>query len=420
MKKQIKSHFPKELKSYFFLIIAGITTLLVIDFFLIISDFSQHTFKHLNSNYPWLTFIITPLGFMLIIAIAKKKCHFVQSSGIPQVIAAMDSRNKKIREKLLSFRITLGKVFFIFMAILCGAPIGIEGPSIHIGASIFYGFNRFIKFKRKLMLHSLMVIGGSAGLIVAFNAPLAGVMFAFEELGRNLKRQAFLLIGLMSLLVYFMATLYRGNNFYLGNYVEVTFDLLGTWQLIPIAILAGLLGGIFSKATIFLINKLSVHKIQKILLIAFSLGFIVAIFNFISNGLIAGSGHMEVKQLLNSESLGWGFVVTKYFATLSSLISTIPGGLFMPTISIGAGLGSELSSFYNLNPQIIIILTMVTYLSGTIRAPITSTLVILEMTNTLHLLAPALILAFVANFISQRIQKEPLYEAIAGNYLKQN
>jgi H+/Cl- antiporter ClcA len=418
LKKQIKFHFPNELKSYFFLIIASITMLLVIDFFLTINDFSQHTFKYLNSNYPWLTFIITPLGFMIIVGIVKTKCHFIQGAGIPQVIDAMDSRNKKIRDKLLSFRIAFSKVVFIFLALLCGAPIGIEGPSVHISASIFYGFNRFIQFKRKLMLHSLMAIGGSAGLIVVFNAPLAGFIFAFEELGRNLKRQAFLLIGLISFFVYFIATFYRGNNFYLGNYVEVTFDLLRTWQLIPIAIFAGLLGGGFSKATIFLIKKLSVHKIRKILFIAFSLGFIVAIFNFISNGLIAGSGHMEVKQLLNSEPLGWGFVVTKYFATLSSLISTIPGGLFMPTISIGAGLGSELSFLYNLNPQIIIILTMVSYLSGTIRAPLTSTLVILEMTNTLHLIIPALILAFIADFVSQKIQKEPLYEALANNYLK--
>jgi H+/Cl- antiporter ClcA len=69
--------------------------------------------------------------------------------------------------------------------LLGGAPIGIEGPSIHIGGSIFYGFNRFIKLKRKFLIHALIAIGGSAGLIVAFNAPIAGVLFAYEEIGRN-------------------------------------------------------------------------------------------------------------------------------------------------------------------------------------------------------------------------------------------
>lgn len=299
---------------------------------------------------------------------------------------------------------------------LFGAPIGIEGPSIHIGASIFYGFNQFIQFKRKFMIHSLMTIGGSAGLIIAFNAPLAGFMFAFEELGRNLKRQAFAIIGLIGLLVYAISVFYRGNDYYIGDYSKLSFDLITIWQFIPLAILSGLLGGIFSKATLFLIKKLATNKHSKVIIITFLLGVIVSLFIFFSNGLVSGSGHIEVMQLLKSESLGWQFVISKYFATLTSLVSSIPGGLFMPTISIGAGLGGELSYFYNHSSQIIIILTMVTYLSGTIRAPLTSTLVILEMTNTLHLIIPALILSLLANFVSQKIQKQPLYEALAQRF----
>jgi H+/Cl- antiporter ClcA len=103
--------------------------------------------------------------------------------------------------------------------------------------------------------------------------------------------------------------------------------------------------------------------------------------HYLSAGKIAGSVHAEVLQILNNKALGLDFVVMKYFATLSSFVSTIPGGVFMPSISIGAGLGSEVANFYTqINTQVVIIMAMIGYLSAVIRAPLTSTFVILEMT----------------------------------------
>jgi H+/Cl- antiporter ClcA len=168
--------------------LASASSVLLIDFFLRASDFAQHSFKSSISGSPEMALLISPLIFLLIVTITKNYCHFVQGSGIPQAIAATQSNNKLIRDKLLSFRVAIGKIAFIFFGMLGGGSIGIEGPSIHIGSSIFYGFNRFIKQKRKLFLHAIIAIGGSAGLIVAFNAPIAGFLFAYEELGRNLKR----------------------------------------------------------------------------------------------------------------------------------------------------------------------------------------------------------------------------------------
>jgi len=123
--------------------------------------------------------------------------------------------------------------------------------------------------------------------------------------------------------------------------------------------------------------------------------------------------------MLGGAGLGLDFVVMKYFATLTSLASTIPGGLFMPSISIGAGIGSEVASFYTqIDTQVIIIMAMIAYLSAVIRAPLTSVFVILEMTTTLHLLIPGLMIAFIANWISKQICAQPIYEALADNYLK--
>ncbi|SFV83725.1 Chloride channel protein [hydrothermal vent metagenome] len=393
--------------------------MIVITFFLEVSDYAQHSFKNLIGANPYLSFIITPIVFVGIVYVAKYYCHYVQGSGIPQLIAATDSRNKSIREQLLSFRIALGKIGFIFLGMLGGAPIGIEGPSIHIGGSIFYGFNRFIKLNRKFLIHALIAIGGSAGLIVAFNAPIAGFLFAYEEIGRKLKKQALILIAIMSGIVYLFAIMYRGDANYLTNLSAYSLELTLVWQLLPLAILAGVLGGLFSKSTLFLINKFITHSKLKVITIAVVLGFIVASFNYLSTGQIAGSGKEEVLLMLGGAGLGLDFVAMKYFATLTSLASTIPGGLFMPSISIGAGIGSEVASFYTqIDAQVIIIMAMIAYLSAVIRAPLTSVFVILEMTTTLHLLIPGLMIAFIANWISKQIFAQPIYEALADNYLK--
>ncbi|MEO1917969.1 MAG: chloride channel protein [Candidatus Thioglobus sp.] len=419
MRRYLSHQFPNEIKTYASLLLASIASVIVITFFLEVSDYAQHSFKNLIGANPYLSFIITPIVFVGIVYVAKYYCHYVQGSGIPQLIAATDSRNKSIREQLLSFRIALGKIGFIFLGMLGGAPIGIEGPSIHIGGSIFYGFNRFIKLNRKFLIHALIAIGGSAGLIVAFNAPIAGFLFAYEEIGRKLKKQALILIAIMSGIVYLFAIMYRGDANYLTNLSTYSLELTLVWQLLPLAILAGVLGGLFSKSALFLINKFITHSKLKIITISVVLGFIVASFNYLSTGQIAGSGKDEVLLMLGGTGLGLDFVAMKYFATLTSLASTIPGGLFMPSISIGAGIGSEVANFYTqIDTQVIIIMAMIAYLSAVIRAPLTSVFVILEMTTTLHLLIPGLMIAFIANWISKQIFAQPIYEALADNYLK--
>ena len=419
MRRYISHQFPNELKTYISLILASLLTVVTIDFFLYSSDYAQHLFKQLIASQPELSFAITPITFVLIVYIAKYFCHYVQGSGIPQLIAANDSRNKTIRARLLSFRVAVGKIGFIFLGMLGGAPIGIEGPSIHIGGSIFYGFNRFLKLKRKLLIHSLIAIGGSAGLIVAFNAPIAGFLFAYEEIGRKLKKQALILIAAVSLLVYFLSLLYRGNTPYLANMSAYTIDYSLIWQLIPLAILAGIVGGLFSKATLYLIEKFISHTKFRVILIASLLGLIIAAFNYLSKGQIAGSGREEVLLMLAGERLGVEFVLMKYFSTLSSLASTIPGGLFMPSISIGAGIGAEIATYYTqINAEVIIMMAMIAYLSAVVRAPLTATFVILEMSASLTLIFPGLLVAFAANWVSKQIFTQPIYEALAENYLK--
>jgi len=419
MRRFVLHQFPIRLQTYLAILLASLLTIIVITFFIEISEFAQQAYKSTVKENPLLSLVITPFAYVSVIYVAKFYSHRVQSSGIPQVLAALDSRNKQIRKQLLAFRIALAKIGFIFVGMLGGAPIGIEGPCIHIGSSIFYSFNRFLNLKRKIMIHSMIVIGGCAGLLVAFNSPIAAILFAFEELGRNIRKQAMILITLCCIGVYLAAIAYRGNNPYLSDLSSLSFDYTLIWQLVPLAIVAGLLGGLFAKIMVVLVRKFIVHTKVKVLMVALILGSIVALFNYFTGGLIAGSGKEEVLLMLESEKLGIDFLLMKYFATLTSLTSTIPGGLFMPAISIGASIGSESSAILTeINPQVVIIMAIVAYLSGTIRTPLTAAFVVLEMTSTLHLILPALMVAFIASYVSTFIKKDPLYETLALNYYK--
>jgi len=419
MKRYILHQFPKRLQTYLAILLAGLLTVIVITFFIEISEFAQLTFKHTVEQKPHLSLVITPFAYVLVIYLAKFYTHRVQSSGIPQIIAALDSRNKKIRQQLLAFRIALTKIGFIFVGMLGGAPIGIEGPCVHIGSSIFYGFNRFLNLKRKIMIHSMIVIGGCVGLIVAFNSPIAAVLFAFEELGRNIRKQAIIFIITCCIGAHLAAISYRGNMPYLGDLSSLSIDYTLIWQLIPMAIISGILGGLFAKIMVILVRRFIVHSKLKVFIVALALGTVVALFNFFSEGLIAGSGKEEVLLMLGAEKLGFEFLLMKYFATLTSLTSTIPGGLFMPAISIGASIGSESTAIITaIDPQVVIIMATIAYLSGTIRTPLTASFVILEMTATIHLILPALMVAFIASYASTFIKKDPLYETLALNYYK--
>ena len=419
MRRYVLHQLPKEPKTYIALFAASLLVVVVISLFLQISEYTQHTFKQLINNREYLGFFITPLVFAAIVYLDKKYTNYAGGSGIPQLIAATDSRNKHLRLMMLSFKIAISKIAFVVLAMMAGASLSFGGPSVHIGGSIFYNFAELIKLKRKLLIQAVIAIGGSVGLIIAFNAPIAGVLFAYEEIGRKLKKQALVLIAIISLFVYLLFNVGNVNAPYLMNLPNLSFDFNLIWQLLPLAILLGILGGAFARASLYLIKKFMFGKHTKVILLSALLGLVVALLNYLSGAQTSGSGHQEVLSMLSGEQLGIEFAIMKYLATLASFISTIAGGLFMTSISVGAGIGNEAAYLYSqTNPQVIMIMAMIGYLSGVIRAPLTSALLVLEMTNSFNLLLPVIMVAFVASIASRQISEQPIYEALADNYLK--
>lgn len=420
MRKYLLHQLPKAPKTYLALLLASCLALLAISVFLWAGETVQSHFKALLADQAYWGFLITPTVFALIIYLDKHfDSGYAGGSGIPQLLAATDSRNRRIRLLLLSFKVALSKIAFVLLAMVGGASLSFGGPSVHIGGSIFYHVAELIKLKRKLLIQAMIAIGGSVGLIVAFNAPMAGILFAYEEIGRNLKRQALVLIAIISLLVYLLSNLYQAHAPYLADLSALSMPLTLVWQLLPLAILLGVAGGLFAKASLVLIRRFMLGDRSKLILIAALLGLVVALMNLLSNAQTAGSGYNETLALLSGEKLGIEFALMKYIATLASFLSSIAGGLFMTSLSIGAGVGAELSIWYaQIDTQVIILLAMIAYLSAVIRAPLTAALLVLEMTNSFNLLLPGVLVALVASITSKQISTQPIYEALAENYLK--
>jgi len=418
IRKHLIHQLPNNPKTYLYLLVSSIVSVCAIIVFLELADFSQYLFKDLNAEIPYLSLVLTPIVFGSIVYFDKNFPGFIGGSGVPQLIAATDSRNKKIRLLLLSFEVAISKIFLVSMAVLGGASVSFGGPSVHVGSSIFYNFSHKIKLKRKLFINAIIAMGGSVGLIVAFNAPIAGFLFAFEEIGRNLKKQALILIAIIVFISYMVASLYHGKEPYLANLDNLYFDISNIWQLTPLVLITGILGAIFAKLALNLISKFVFTKNSKVVVFAVICGLIVGVINSI-NIHASGSGEKEILMMLSGEKLGYEYIIAKFLASLASFASTIAGGLFMTSLSIGSTIGSELSSFYQqIDTQVLIIFGMISYLSAVIRTPLTATFLALEMSGSLELILPGLIVAFASSYISKQISKKPIYEALADNYLK--
>ncbi len=416
--RHLSYQLPNNPKTYLYLFVSSIVSIFAIALFLELADFSQNLFKYLNADIPYLSLALTPAVFAAIVYFDKNSLSFFGGSGVPQLIAATDSRNKKIRLILLSFKIAIGKIFLVSFSVLGGASVSFGGPSVHIGSSIFYNFSHRIKLKRKLLINAIIAMGGSVGLIVAFNAPIAGFLFAFEEIGRNLKKQALVLIAIVIFISYMIASIYHGKTPYLANLDNLYFDIANIWRLIPLVIITGILGALFAKLALNLISKFVFAKNSKVVIFAIVCGLIVGSINSI-NIHASGSGEREIVMMLSGDKLGYEYIFAKFISSLASFASTIAGGLFMTSISIGAAIGSELSDFYQqIDMQVMVLFGMVSYLSAVIRTPLAAAFLVLEMSGSLELILPSLLIAFVSSYISKQISKKPIYEALADYYLK--
>ncbi|VAW73056.1 Chloride channel protein [hydrothermal vent metagenome] len=392
---------------------------LVASGFAISTVYVEQGFHTLLRYGDWVPFVLCPAGLVLVSWLTRKVFPGAQGSGIPQSIAALQLTEHTSRTVLLSFRIAFGKILLTLVGLLSGASIGREGPTVHIGAAIMFSLGRFAKFPHHYMDRGLILAGGAAGIAAAFNTPLAGILFAVEEMGRSFEERTsgVLLTGVF--LAGITAVVIQGNYTYFGSTAA---GLQTSQMLVPIlvcGVVGGLLGGLFSTILIQGSRHLAPIIKRRPILVAALCGLGIAGAGFLSGNTAYGTGYLEASAIITgSSTLPESYPFMKMLATIFSYLSGIPGGIFAPSLATGAGVGAEIASWMPSMPaSAIIILGMVAYFTGVVQTPITAFVIVMEMTDNQQLLLPLMATAFIAYATSRMVCPEPIYRELAKQFL---
>jgi len=411
--KWLISH--KDWRAHLTFIVGGIVVGLVATFMAITSEWANHLFIATTEISPYLPFIISPLGLVLVVWLTRKYFPGSEGSGIPQVMVALELGHEKERQVLLTMKIAFGKVLLCILGLLSGASIGREGPTVHVGASIMFALERFVRFRMYDMERVLILTGGSAGVAAAFNTPLAGIVFGIEELSRSfeVRTRGLLLSGVMVAAITAIAI--QGDYTYFGS----TSALIKLQDAIIPVIVCGLIGGVFGGIFSLLLIKgsrlVAPYRNDRPFLVAVLCGLGIAIIGFYSGHLTYGSGYIEATQLVTGEGeLSHEYGYLKLIATVISYLSGIPGGIFAPSLATGAGIGAHIADWLTGYPAgALILFAMVAYFSGVVQAPITAFVIVMEMTEQHELIVPMMASALLAAGVSKSICTTPIYSSLA-------
>lgn len=398
----------------------GVTAVL----FALGAQLGNQCFHWIVSISPWLPFVVMPAGLASSAWLSRRFFEGAQGSGIPQTIAALQIENQEQLGGLLSLRIAIGKIALTILALCCGASIGREGPTVQIGASIMYSLRRFSHFRYRDQIGGLIVAGGAAGVAAAFNTPLAGIVFAIEELSRSFEHRTNGLILTAVIFAGLAAHAILGNYTYFGTTSTSLGSNVGWLAVIVCGVTGGLSGGLFSR---FLIGAsdgwggrighwVRSHPVA----FAAVCGIVLACLGALSGHRTYGTGYDEVRDILaHGDNDYQGYGLFKFLATLVSYLSGIPGGIFAPSLAIGAGLGASLSHVISFVPAgTVIVLGMVAHFSGVTQAPLTTFIIVMEMTDNHNIVLPLMATALIANGISRIVCREPLYKALAERFVR--
>lgn len=377
----------------------------------------------------WLLFIITPVCFVTAWWMVRKFAPNSKGSGIPQVMAAIElstPRHNHYVDSLLSIRIVVVKILSSMLMVFGGAAVGREGPTIQIAGSIFWRVNQLLpKSWPKISKKNMIMTGAAAGLAAAFNTPLGGIVFAVEELAKThinyFKTAVFTAVIIAGL----TAQGILGPYLYIG-YPKV--DGLTRFiflYVIVVALVAGLTGTLVSKLILRILAWKANSKIKYIdVLYVIVIALIIAATAYFIDTNILGSGKKEMTDVLFSENkyCGWQQSLMRIVGPVLSFTTGAAGGIFAPSLSAGATVGSLVAQLFSLtstNANLLILSGMVAFLTGVTKSPFTSAILVLEMTDRHNVIFHLLLAGIVASMVSGLIQRKSLYAHLETNFLRE-
>lgn len=366
----------------------------------------------------WPTLALLPLGFAAIAWITRRFAPESAGSGIPQVIAAAESRwVGRWGGQRVTLRTALWKVALSALVLVCGGSIGREGPTVQVVAGVLRSLTRGLRGGPGR--RAVIIAGGAAGVAAAFNTPIAGVVFAVEELAKSFELRTNTAVILVVVASGFTSYALQGDYAYFGV-LGASPSLTDAWIAAPIiGITGGLCGGLFSRALAAAIgphdNPITRWRRARPVVFAALCGLVAAAVAVASGGLTFGAGYDEAKSLLQDHpGRGLGFAACKFIASLAASASGVPGGIFAPSLATGAGIGAAFVRMgLSVGGRDAVVLGMTSYLAGVVQAPLTSAVILMEMTRDPGLVGPLMLSALLARWASALVMPEPIYHVLA-------
>jgi CIC family chloride channel protein len=396
------------------LVIGALVGLVVVAFILLTGRLAALMFPAGGSG--WRRILIPVLGSLGTGYLLFKYFPLARGSGIPQTRAALF-----IHDGRISLRSVAGKFVCCCVSLASGIPLGREGPAVYIGAGLASTIARRLGLSRA-QVRSLVPVGGAAALSAAFNTPIAAVLFSLEEIVGDLHAPVLGSVVIASATAWMVLHLVLGDNplFHVPGYHLVSPAELGAY--VVLGIVGGLCSVAFVKLLLWLRARFAKLPTASLWIQPVAGGLTVGIFGFFVPQVL-GVGYDQVERVLNGDVVLKAVIllaVLKIIATSVAYASGNAGGIFGPTLFIGSMVGASVGAVAHLlfpqstaGPGAYALVGMGTAFAGVIRAPLTSVIMIFEVTRDYTIIVPLMIANLIAFYIAQRLQKKPIYEALA-------
>jgi CIC family chloride channel protein len=396
------------------LVIGALTGLAVVAFILLTERLGMRLYP--VGVAPWRRVLCPVVGSLGIGYLLYRYFPNARGSGVPQTKAALFAREGRI-----TLRTVLGKFFCTSATLASGIPLGREGPSVQVGAGIGSVLGRFLRLRTE-QVKNLIPVGAAAAIAAAFNTPLAAVLFSLEEIVGDLHAPVMGAVVLASATAWMVLRMSLGNHplFKVPQYQLVHPAEFAVYAVLGVA--GGLVSVVFTKLLLSLRARFLRFPQKTVWFQPVAGGLLVGLMGWFVPQVL-GVGYGYVGDALNGnmafKMMGL-LVVLKLLTVTTSYASGNAGGIFGPALFIGAMLGGAVGTVahhlfptYTAMPGAYALVGMGAVFAGIVRAPMTSVLMIFEMTQDYAVIVPLMIANLVSLFIASRLQHEPIYEALA-------
>ncbi len=361
------------------------------------------------------------LVMALIVSRLVKWEPMISGSGIPQVEGEILGKLTQKWKKVLPAKFCGG-----FLCLLGGLSLGREGPSIQLGAMSGQGISRLLD-RGKTEERHLMTCGASAGLAAAFHAPLAGMMFALEEIHKGFSVSILVSVMTSSVTADYICSHIMGLDPVFQFRLEHVLPQNYYWMLLVLGAILGVLGALYNKVMLLaqdLYKKPKFLNETGRLIIAFMAAGVMGILM----PSVLGSGGDLIVDLTGGELLLGAAALTfvvKFLFSAVSFGSGAPGGIFFPLLVLGALIGGIFAmacvELFGLDPVYInnfVLLAMAGYFTAIVRAPITGIILLFEMSGTVSQMLSLAVVSVAAYITATLLKSEPIYESLLERILQ--